>query len=130
MTLANTRTTIFIKTDFEGIHCYPNAPEEVAFLRHPHRHRFHVRIDLEVTHSDRDVEFIMFRREIDAMIAERITDMQHRSCEMICEILLEYVTTKYTQRDCTVEVSEDGENGATIVFKVPYQAAAPVGFIS
>lgn len=103
---------IFITTEYEGIHCYPNAPEEVAFLRHPHRHMFHVRIDLQVTHSDRDVEFIMFRREIDKMIAERITEMQHRSCEMICEILLEYVIEKYPNRKCRVEVSEDGENGA------------------
>lgn len=110
------RSSIFITTEFEGIHCYPAAPEEVAFLRNPHRHMFQVRIDLEVMHNDRDVEFILFRRETDKMIRESITNMQHRSCEMICEILLGYVMTHYPERDCTIEVSEDGENGARLEY--------------
>ncbi len=116
MSNRNPVTSIFIKTDFEGIHCYPGAPEEVAFLRSPHRHRFHVRIDLEVTHSNRDVEFIMFRREIDKYIAENIKELNHKSCEMIAENLLEYVQQHYPERDCTIEVSEDNENGARLVF--------------
>ncbi len=109
-------TSIFITTQFEGIHCYPDAPEEVAFLRSPHRHMFHVRIDLEVRHDNRDVEFIMFKREIDKYIAVNITEMQHRSCEMICKILLAYVSEHYEDRNITVVVSEDGENGATLVY--------------
>ncbi len=51
----------------EGIHKYPDAPEGVEFLRHPHRHIFHFRVELEVMHDDRDVEFILFNSELEAM---------------------------------------------------------------
>lgn len=110
-------TSIQIKTTFEGVHCYPNAPEGVEFLRHPHRHVFHVSVDLQVKHDDRDVEFILFKREIDQLISMHPSDYQHRSCEMIARSLLEYVVSTYKGRNCTVSVSEDGENGATVQYR-------------
>ncbi len=52
----------------EGIHKYPAAATDpnlatgdeydVSFLATPHRHIFHFRVWLSVTHNDRDVEFI------------------------------------------------------------------------
>ncbi len=35
---------IWVTFQREGIHQYPDAPEEVAFLRHPHRHVFHLKV--------------------------------------------------------------------------------------
>jgi len=40
-----------ITTQFEGIHKYPNAPDEMAFLRFDHRHIFHVTVWIEQFHK-------------------------------------------------------------------------------
>jgi len=51
-------TNIIINLEFEATHCWPECPiEEVAFLRSPHRHVFHVQMKRDVAHDDRDVEF-------------------------------------------------------------------------
>lgn len=105
-------TTIFVTTQFEGIHCYPDAPDEVAFLRSPHRHMFHVRATLEVFHDDRELEFILVKRALDQFVTGDA--LQHRSCEMIAREILNFLRAKYGVRSSAVEVSEDGENGATI----------------
>jgi len=42
--------------------------------------------------------------------------MDYQSCEMLAESLIEYISSKYPERKISVEVSEDGENGATLVF--------------
>ena len=109
-------TTITVTTQFEGIHAYPEAPEGVEFLRYPHRHVFHVRVELEVFHDDREVEFILFKREISAFISDNFNDLQSKSCEMLGELFINYVTGKYKGRSCSVSVFEDGENGATVKF--------------
>lgn len=108
--------TIGIRTQFEGIHCYPHAPDEVAYLRNPHRHIFHVLVTLEVFHDDREVEFIMFKHEINKLISEQFDKLENKSCEMIADMLLTYTITKYKSRSCKVTVSEDNENEATLTY--------------
>lgn len=111
---------IFVTFQKEGIHCYPNAPEDVKFLRNPHRHIFHFRVEIEVFTDDRDIEFILFKRELEALYTfsapipseERILDLNNKSCEMIADDLAEYIQDNYPGRDLKIEVSEDGENGA------------------
>jgi hypothetical protein len=101
---------IFVTTQFEGFHCWPNAPEEVSFLRDMHRHIFHVRCELSVNHNDRDVEFILFKRELDYKIKQihKESDTATWSCE-------KWASTLLTDLNLTMcEVSEDGENGAAI----------------
>ena len=85
---------IFVTFQKEGIHKYPDAPEGVEFLRHPHRHLFHFRVDIEVFHDDRDIE------------------LDYRSCEMMADDLAEYIHKHHPERDLKITVSEDGENGA------------------
>jgi hypothetical protein len=56
----------------EGIHKYPAAltdanlatgdEYDVSFLGYPHRHIFHFKVWIGVTHADRDIEFIKFKR--------------------------------------------------------------------
>ncbi len=111
------RTVIFVRLEVEGLHCWPAAKNlfpEVAYLSDLHRHVFHVECKKEVTHTDRDVEFIMFKHDIKAYFgkyydpAVRMCDFGSMSCEMIAKELLE-------KFDCAaVTVSEDGENGALI----------------
>lgn len=121
---------IWITFEFEGIHCYPNAPDEVAFLRDPHRHIFKVKIQLEVFHDDREIEFILFKRFIkDNMKSE---DCNYMSCENLCDYFNELIITKYEGysqpekhiygRKMIIDVSEDGENGATKIYEPFYQS--------
>ena len=106
---------IFVTFTKEGIHCYPDAPEGVEFLKHPHRHMFHFRVEIEVFHNDRDIEFILFKRELEALYdGEGILRLDYKSCEMMAEELLKYIQDKYPKRLIRIEVSEDGENGAIL----------------
>ena len=103
---------IFVTFQKEGIHCYPGAPEEVKFLQNDHRHIFHFRVEIEVYHDDRDIEFIMFKRELEGLYSDNILDLDYKSCEMMAEELRDYIVEIYEGRDLKIEISEDGENGA------------------
>lgn len=110
--------SIWVTFQKEGIHLYPQALtdprlESVNFLGYPHRHIFHFRVELEVFHDDRDVEFIMFKRDLEQQYSAGILDLNHKSCEMISDDLAAYIKDKYPGRDLQITVSEDGENGAT-----------------
>lgn len=108
----------FIKVSFqkEGIHCYPKAPKGVEFLRHPHRHMFHFYVTLGVFHDDRDVEFILFKRELEKLFEGGTMDIDYKSCEMLAQDLLDYIIIQYPGRYCKVEVYEDNENGGIVEY--------------
>lgn len=108
--------TIFVTFQKEGIHCYPDAPEGVEFLKHPHRHMFHFKVTLQVFHNDRDVEFILIKRELENLYSQSILQLDFKSCEMMSSDLILYISTAYPGRNISVEVSEDGENGATLTY--------------
>jgi hypothetical protein len=117
---------IFIKFTREGIHRYPAAAtdpklatgnaDDVSFLANPHRHIFHFRVSIAVKHNDRDIEFIQFKRELEGLYSAGTMQMDYKSCEMLGEELIQYITDKYPNRKGSVEVSEDGENGAILSF--------------
>ena len=114
---------IFITFQKEGIHCYPDAPDDVDFLRHPHRHIFHFRIEIEVFHDDRDIEFIMFNRELESLytdyaygVGDPTLELDYKSCEMISNDLAVIIKKRYPGRELKIEVSEDGENGSIIEY--------------
>ena len=112
---------IWVTFQREGIHCYPAALtdpklQSVSFLGYPHRHMFHFRVELEVFHDDRDVEFIMFKRELESLFDKRTLELNNKSCEMIAHDLSKYIKDKYPDRIYVIEVSEDGENGCRIYF--------------
>lgn len=110
---------IYVTFQKEGIHKYPAALEDpkladVSFLGHPHRHIFHFKVTIDVYHNDRDIEFILFKRELEALYGNNTLQMDFKSCEMLAEDLINYISTKYPKRAIEVEVSEDGENGAIL----------------
>ena len=113
---------IFVTFQKEGIHAYPDAPEGVEFLRHPHRHMFHFRVDIEVYHDDRDIEFILFKRDLEEFYGDDAygISLDNKSCEMLADELAEYVRDTYPGRDLKIEISEDGENGTVCYYpKLP-----------
>ena len=121
------KTEVYCTLQLEGFHNWENCPiEEVDFLTHPHRHMFHFKCWFDVTHDDRDIEFIMMKRRVEAYLREtygETIELRHylmtfkspgwlvfnsMSCEMIARDLIE----AFDLSKC--EVSEDGENGAVL----------------
>ena len=99
----------------EGVHKYPAALqdpklEDVSFLGYPHRHIFHFYVTLGVSHNDRVVEFIQFKRELERQFEQGTLQLDYQSCEMIAESLINYLEEKYPNRAVRVEVYEDNEN--------------------
>lgn len=110
---------IWVTFSKEGIHKFPAALEdpkleEVSFLGYPHRHVFHFKIQIQVRHSDRDIEFILFKRELEGLYSSGTLQLDYKSCEMIAEDLGDYILKSYPGRCFKVEVSEDGENGCLL----------------
>jgi hypothetical protein len=118
--------TIFVRFQKEGIHKYPAAATDpnlatgdeydVSFLATPHRHIFHFEVSIEVFHNDRDIEFIQFKRWLENQYSQGILALDYKSCEMISDDLYDVIATRYPDRNIVIQVSEDNENGATIVY--------------
>jgi len=115
--MEDTKSFIWVTFQKEGIHKYPDAPKGVEFLKHPHRHIFHFRVELEVFHDDRDVEFILLKRELESLYTNNTLQLDYKSCEMMARDLYTYINETYPNRDCRIEVSEDGENGCRMYWE-------------
>ena len=112
------KTSIWVTFSKEGIHKYPAAASirGVEFLQHPHRHIFHFNVQIEVYHDDRDIEFILFKRELEKLYDLGTLQLDFKSCEMMANDILSYLTTHYPDRNIVISVSEDNENGAKIEY--------------
>lgn len=108
--------SIWVTFDREGFHRYPDAPEPVAYLRDTHRHLFKFRVGISVKHNDRDIEFHMFRKWLLSLYCADTLHVDFKSCEMLAQDLLHAISAQYPNRDITVDVSEDGECGATLSY--------------
>lgn len=109
------RIFITVKNRFDDTHCYPNAPEEVAFLRNEHRHTFIIESMLEVFHEDRELEFYMVKDYIDSIIPELKAMLKSKSCENMCMFIIDKLQLRYNKhRYIEVSVSEDDMNKATV----------------
>lgn len=106
---------ITVKTNFIGFHKYEDAPDEVAFLKNLHRHRFYVEALIQVFHDDRELEFFIVQDALDKDIIPFLFQSPLGSCEMMAEyILWGLVNTYGDHRNYYVEVSEDDENSGTV----------------
>lgn len=113
-------TMIWVKWTLPGFHAWPDAPDEVAYLRTQHRHLFHFKVTLSVPHDDREVEFHMLQTWCKRLYAKVILELNNKSCEMIAKELLAKLVSQYgASRSYAVEVSEDDECGA-VVTQVAY----------
>jgi hypothetical protein len=114
--MRNLKTTIMVTLSVDGIHRWERAKDlfpEVAFLSDYHRHTFKFKAAKAVYHDDRDVEFILFKRNILEYLHDKYYNLSSRthffdfrSCEMLAKEILD-------EFDCEwVEVWEDDECGA------------------
>ena len=124
--MSNMKSKIWVTFRREGTHKYPAAltdPKlktgdeyDVSFLGYPHRHMFHFKIAIEVFHDDREIEFIQFKRWLENLYGKGVLELDYKSCEMMATDLYQQISEKYPKREVTIEVSEDGENGAVITW--------------
>ena len=114
----NMKTNVIAKIEIEGLHNWPAADKvfpEVGFLSYMHRHKWYITAKKPVYHDDRDVEFIMFKRDIEEWlrntywsVKSRTHEFGAKSCEMLAREIMEEFDCNY------VSVFEDNENGAEI----------------
>ena len=117
---------IWVTFQKEGMHKYPAAltdpalatgdEYDVSFLGYPHRHIFHFKVWLGITHNDRDVEFIQFKRWLLNLYKDATLSLDFKSCEMMSDDLYAQISQKYPDREVWIEISEDGENGSFIKY--------------
>ena len=117
---------IWVTFSKEGMHKYPAAltdpnlatgdEYDVSFLGHPHRHIFHFKVWIGVTHDDRDIEFIQFKRWLLNLYKDATLSLDFKSCEMMSGDLYDAISQRYPNREVWIEVSEDGENGSFIKY--------------
>ena len=117
---------IWVTFQKEGMHKYPAAltdpalatgdEYDVSFLGYPHRHTFHFKVWISVTHDDRDIEFIQFKRWLLNLYKDATLSLDYKSCEMMSGDLYDTISAKYPGREVWIEVSEDGENGSFIKY--------------
>ena len=114
-----TKAFIKVRTNYEFFHCWKDAPEEVSFLRNLHRHIFYVIAKVEVVFLDREIEFFMFKKELDSLISELKSKwVASISCEQMATDILNELKKKYKKNNISIEVSEDNENSAIVEEKV------------
>jgi hypothetical protein len=117
---------IWVTFQKEGMHKYPAAltdpalktgdEYDVSFLGYPHRHIFHFKVWIGVTHNDRDIEFIQFKRWLEKLYSGGALQLDFKSCEMMSDDLYDAISGRYPGREVWIEVSEDGENGSFIKY--------------
>jgi len=117
---------IWVTFQKEGMHKYPAAltdpalatgdEYDVSFLGYPHRHIFHFKVWIGVTHDDRDIEFIQFKRWLLNLYKDATLSLDFKSCEMMSGDLYDAISQRYPNREIWIEVSEDGENGSFIKY--------------
>ena len=62
------------------------------------------------------IEFIQFKRWLENLYADATLKLDYKSCEMMADELNSIIQQRYEGRGTIIEVSEDGENGCTIMF--------------
>jgi hypothetical protein len=108
------KKTVITKNYIEGFHNYPEASGSMDFLRHTHRHVFHVECGFKVTDSNREIEIFTGQFEMDDYFAH-VFGKPARFGNMSCEMIAERVLSDWRSRNIEyVKVLEDGEGGAVI----------------
>ena len=108
------KTTVIIDFDIAGLHNYPDAPDEVQFLRHRHRHLFRIRAGFFVNGLDREKEIFIMQSKVFEYLKRDFgfpCEFKQMSCEMIAQTLL--IHFKHNNM-IWCEVFEDNRGGARV----------------
>jgi hypothetical protein len=109
-------TEVWCTFEKVGFHHWPDAADILprrAYLSDRHRHLFKMRITVPVLHDDRDIEFHELRDYAEEWWPEG-GEMGSMSCEAIAQSLGAHIMDGFHIPWVEVEVSEDGECGASV----------------
>lgn len=124
----NMNRTVVVHFMKRGVHCYPAAATDpglatgdkydVSYLATPHAHDFWFRVEVGITHNDRDIEFIQMRMILEDLYGDGQLQIGSRSCEMLAEELINQIVARWGQRYVKVSVFEDAlqANGGTVEY--------------
>lgn len=111
---------LWITARFVGFHSWADAPADRDYLGARHRHTFHVRVEVTGVHDDRAIEF----HWLVGLLSDTLDDLWPegrygrelggRSCEMAARELATRLARDIGAA-VQVDVSEDGEAGATVM---------------
>ena len=112
---------IFVEDYFLGTHQWDtcNLPE-VEFLKNEHHHNFHVRIECNIKHNDREIEFLILRIWLRKIMATKYVSLfgiirfGSKSCEMIGEEIKYEFEKEFGKIKVKVIVSEDKIQGGIV----------------
>jgi len=112
---------IWITFQKVGFHRYPAAAQDprladVSYLADKHRHIFKFRVEIEIFHNDRDLEFHQVLNYCESLYQSQL-DIDYKSVEMLADDLYLQLAARYPERYMAIEVSEDGECGCRIEYK-------------
>lgn len=104
-----------------GFHRYPAAEHDasladVSYLASRHRHLFKFRVEIQVFHDDRELEFHQVLNYCESLYQDRRLDIDYKSVEMLADDLHLALADRYPGRDIAIEVSEDGECGCRVEY--------------
>lgn len=112
---------VYCSFAFESWHNWPGATGPYSYLASSHRHMFHVFVQASVTDNEREIEIIEMRGRFlyyaNTSLVGKASEPVPYSCETMAEMLINHAKKMYGHhRSYSVEVSEDGENGAVLSY--------------
>ena len=110
-------TSIVVKFDLEGGHHWPEAPKDFKHLKVHHHHIFHFECYIPVGQDNRELEFLVVRRELMTIMKDAQgspCDFEDMSCETIAKLLAVIIEKKYGVRATRIVVMEDAFVGAEL----------------
>ncbi len=107
-------TTVWTTVTLPGFHHWPAATGRRSYLADRHRHLFRITAHVAVAHDDRYVEFHDLQDIIRAWWGTGPRECGSASCEVLARDLWTVLEEGYQLEPTQVEVSEDGESGATV----------------
>lgn len=116
----NIKKWIWVTFQKAGLHYYPAAAadkslEDVSYLGNMHRHLFKFKVQIEIFHDDRELEFHQFLNYCESLYENNL-NINHKSVEMLADDLYNKISVEYPNRDMKIEISEDGECGCCIEY--------------
>lgn len=104
-----------------GFHKYPAAATDpaladVSYLGERHRHLFGFKVQIEVFHDDRELEFHQVLNYCESLYSAYVLDIDYKSVEMLADDLHSVLAKRYPNRAMKIEISEDGECGCLVEY--------------
>ena len=104
-----------------GFHKYPAAAtdpnlQDVSYLGMRHRHLFGFKVQIEIFHNDRELEFHQVLNYCESLFTTQAIEIDYKSVEMLADDLYVKLSEKYPNRCMKIEVDEDGECGCQIEY--------------